>query len=176
MWGAYSHYTVSSVPHPSDECPKHWGFFIRLLLPSSHSLQPSTQTSNLNFLYGTLRFWSASKGRHFAIEHRILWADQVIILLFLPKELREICEFQVSNLTSNWNLLESSRGMELCSIRKLTVCLRLLLWFALWRKKSFSFTVPACSIWRWKECNIHTNNWDILLEVVLQSNTVNKIP
>lgn len=108
-----------------------------LLLSGSYSLQPSMQTSSINFLYCKLQFWSLSKGRHFAIEHQILWADQVIILLFLPKELREICEFQVSNLTSNWNLFESSLGIEFCSIRKLPVCLRLLLWFTLWRKNHF---------------------------------------
>lgn len=108
-----------------------------LLLSRSHSLQLSMQTSYLKFLYWKLQFWSISKGRHFAIEHWILWADQVIILLFLPKELREICELQVSNLTSNWHLFESSLGIEFCSIRKLPVCLRLCLWFTLWRKNHF---------------------------------------
>lgn len=101
-----------------------------LLLPISHSHQPSTQRSNLKLLYCKLQFLSISKGRDLAIE-----PDQVIILLYLHKELREICEFQVSNLTSNWNLFESSLGIEFCSIRTLPVCLRLLQWLTLWRKK-----------------------------------------
>lgn len=67
-----------------------------LLLPISHSHQPSTQRSNLKLLYCKLQFLSISKGRDFAIE-----PGQVIILLYLRKELREIYEFQVSNLTSN---------------------------------------------------------------------------
>lgn len=83
-----------------------------------HFNLPQRQVVKIFLLQTAILIYFKSKTFCHRTLNTLSWSSYHLVTFCL----REICEFQVSNLTSNWNPFESSLGIEIIrTIRKMTV-------------------------------------------------------